>query len=229
MSRPGLRGQKKNAPVGRFDAPTERAVQLQSDTGIASKCDGGATSKCDPVQLQSDTGITSKCDPVQLQSGTGITSKCDGGATSKCYPVPLQSSNKDSSINDPSIINPTIRYDNPSRKKEPRHIGYDKPSRKREPRHRYGEYRNVLLSDSDLRKLQEEFPADWEERIENLGNYMESKGKTYRNHLATIRFWAARRDSEPRSKGAGRNESRWEKTEEEKQDEDAWMMNVIRC
>lgn len=66
---------------------------------------------------------------------------------------------------------------------------------KKEPRHKYGEYRNVLLSDSDMEKLKAEFPTDWEERIENLGSYMESHGKTYRNHLATIRNWA-RKDRE---------------------------------
>ena len=96
-----------------------------------------------------------------------------------------------------------------------------------EPRHKYGEYQNVLLSDSDMEKLQAEFPTDWEERIENLSNYMESKGKSYKNHLATIRNWA-RRDSEARKK-TSRDESHWQKTEEEKQDEDAWMMNVIQC
>ena len=99
---------------------------------------------------------------------------------------------------------------------------------KRETRHKYGEYSNVLLTDSDMEKLQEEFHTDWEERIERLSAYMASTGKTYKNHLATIRNWA-RRDSESQSKRAGRNESRWEKTEEEKQDEDAWMMNVIQC
>lgn len=151
---------------------------------------------------------------VQLQSDTRITSKCDGGATSKYDPVPLQSSNKDSSISDPSIINQSIKY--------------DKPSQKREPRHKCGEYENVLLTDSDMEKLQEEFPTDWEERIERLSSYMASSGKTYKNHLATIRNWA-RRDSESQSKRASRNESRWQKTEEEKQDEEAWMQNVIQC
>lgn len=65
-----------------------------------------------------------------------------------------------------------------------------KETRKREPRHKYGEYQNVLLSDTDIEKLKTEFPTDWEERIENLSNYMESKGVTYKNNLATIRNWA---------------------------------------
>lgn len=97
----------------------------------------------------------------------------------------------------------------------------------RNQRHKYGEYSNVLLSDSDLAKLKSEFPNDWEERIERLSAYMASTGKTYKSHLATIRNWA-RRDSEARKK-TSRNESHWQKTEEEKRDEDAWMMNVIQC
>lgn len=72
-------------------------------------------------------------------------------------------------------------------------------STKGEPRHKYGEYRNVLLSDSDMEKLKTEFPTDWEERIENLSGYMESHGKTYRNHLATIRNWARKDREEKRS------------------------------
>lgn len=63
---------------------------------------------------------------------------------------------------------------------------------KREPRHKFGEYENVLLSDSDMEKLQAEFPTDWEERVERLSAYMASTGKTYKNHLATIRNWARR-------------------------------------
>ena len=152
---------------------------------------------------------------VQLQSDTGTTSKCDGGTTSKCYPVPLQSSNKDSSISDTSIINPSIKC--------------DKPSRKREPRHKYGEYENVLLSDSDMEKLKTEFPTDWEERIERLSYYMESKGKSYKNHIATIRCWAKRDEEKNARKMASRNESHWEKTEEDIQDEEAWMKNIIVC
>lgn len=152
---------------------------------------------------------------VQLQSDTGITSKCDGGTTSKCDPVPLQSSNKDSSISDPSIIHQSIKC--------------NKTSRKRETRHKYGEYKNVLLSDSDVEKLKTEFPSDWKERIERLSSYMESKGKTYENHLATIRNWAKRDKEKNASKTASRNESSWEKTEEDIQDEEAWMKNIIVC
>lgn len=66
------------------------------------------------------------------------------------------------------------------------------PREKIETRRKFGEYKNVLLTDSDMDKLKAEFPTDWEERIERLSSYMASTGKTYKNHLATIRNWARR-------------------------------------
>lgn len=64
----------------------------------------------------------------------------------------------------------------------------------------YGEFGNVKLTDTDLSKLKADFPTDWQERIERLSTYMASSGKTYKNHLATIRSWA-RRDAEREDAG----------------------------
>ena len=66
-------------------------------------------------------------------------------------------------------------------------------------RHKYGAYSNVLLSDKDMEKLKDEFPADWGERIERLSEYMASTGKSYKSHLATIRSWA-KKDEERKPK-----------------------------
>lgn len=55
----------------------------------------------------------------------------------------------------------------------------------------FGCYRNVLLTPQEYSALQTEFP-DLVERIERLSSYMASSGKTYRNHAATIRLWAAK-------------------------------------
>jgi hypothetical protein len=98
-----------------------------------------------------------------------------------------------------------------------------------ETRHKFGEYQNVLLTDSDMQKLKAEFPNDWERRIERLSAYMASTGKGYKNHPATIRNWARRDEEKNASKVPSRNESRYEKTEEEKQDDEAWMKNIIMC
>ncbi|MCC8102268.1 MAG: hypothetical protein LIP11_08415 [Clostridiales bacterium] len=40
--------------------------------------------------------------------------------------------------------------------------------------------------------MQTEFPQDYRQRIERLSEYMASAGKSYKNHLATIRSWARR-------------------------------------
>jgi hypothetical protein len=69
----------------------------------------------------------------------------------------------------------------------------------KETRHKYGAYSNVLLSDTDLEKLKTEFP-DWQERIERLSEYIASTGKSYKNHLATIRSWA-KKDKQTKSYG----------------------------
>ena len=71
-------------------------------------------------------------------------------------------------------------------------------------RHKYGEYNNVLLSDEDMTKLQNEFP-DWQESIERLSSYIASKGVSYKNHLATIRNWARKdkADAKPKQSKGG--------------------------
>lgn len=64
------------------------------------------------------------------------------------------------------------------------------PSSSAKPvKHKYGEYKNVLLTDEELEKLKEAF-FDWEERIERLSGYIASTGKKYKSHYATIRNWA---------------------------------------
>ena len=82
---------------------------------------------------------------------------------------------------------------------------------KKESRHKYGMYENVLLSDADLEKLKSEFP-DWEQRIERLSEYIASTGKSYKNHLATIRVWA-RKDKSQNKVGANGIEIKKEKSD----------------
>lgn len=76
-------------------------------------------------------------------------------------------------------------------------IEIDKEKKKKRPiRHKYGEYQNVLLTDQQFEQLKQEFPKDWEQRIDRVSSYCESTGKTYKNYLATIKNWA-RKDKEP--------------------------------
>ena len=72
-------------------------------------------------------------------------------------------------------------------------------------KHKYGEYNNVLLTDEELSKLQEEYP-DYNKRIENLSNYLASTGKTYKSHYATIRNWARRENDKKAAQGNTRSQ-----------------------
>lgn len=69
-------------------------------------------------------------------------------------------------------------------------------------RHKHGLYKNVLLTDDELSKLQAEIP-DYQEYIEKVSEYVASTGKTYKNYLATIRNWY-RKDQEKKSKAEER-------------------------
>ncbi|EGP5365906.1 helix-turn-helix domain-containing protein [Enterococcus faecium] len=80
-----------------------------------------------------------------------------------------------------------------------RELPPSKKSKAKPIRHKYGEYKNVLLSDDQMEKLKTEFPNDYQERIERLSEYCESSGKTYKNYLATIRSWAKKEKSEPKT------------------------------
>ena len=71
-----------------------------------------------------------------------------------------------------------------------------KPKPKKPVKHKYGEYANVLLTDSELEKLKAEY-SDYEERIERLSSYVASTGKSYKSHYATIRNWARKDADKP--------------------------------
>lgn len=63
-------------------------------------------------------------------------------------------------------------------------------------KNKYGEFENVFLTDEELSKLKEKFPRDWKDRIENLSIYLQSKGKKYKSHYATILSWARKEEAE---------------------------------
>ena len=65
-----------------------------------------------------------------------------------------------------------------------------------------GEFANVLLTEEELEKLKERFPYDWQERVERLSEYIQSKGKRYKSHYATILSWA-RKDEERKAQARG--------------------------
>lgn len=82
------------------------------------------------------------------------------------------------------------------------------PTKEKPIKHKYGEYEKVRLDDNQLAKLKAEFPNDWEERIQRLDDYVASTGKTYKDHLATIRNWA-KRDGEKQAAEAKNKKPSW--------------------
>ncbi|HAZ1198612.1 TPA: replisome organizer [Enterococcus faecium] len=108
--------------------------------------------------------------------------------------------------------------------KEIKDVTPSKKSKAKPIRHKYGEYKNVLLSDEQMEKLKTEFPNDYQERIERLSEYCESSGKTYKNYLATIRSWARKEKSESKNASSGyKRTGRREKLPEWAIDQEAYL------
>ena len=60
----------------------------------------------------------------------------------------------------------------------------------------YGKFQNVFLSDGDITVLQRTVPS-YIEYIERLSAYMQSTGKSYADHAATIKSWYLRDNPPP--------------------------------
>lgn len=62
-------------------------------------------------------------------------------------------------------------------------------------KHAHGFFSNVLLTDDEIQKLAVEIP-NYEDYIERLSHYIESSGKKYKSHYATILSWHRKDDAE---------------------------------
>ena len=62
-------------------------------------------------------------------------------------------------------------------------------------KHAHGFFSNVLLTDDEMQKLAVEIP-NYEDYIERLSHYIESSGKKYKSHYATILSWHRKDDAE---------------------------------
>ena len=56
----------------------------------------------------------------------------------------------------------------------------------------YGEFNNVLLTNTELDKLKEKYPTSYQKRIDDLSVYISSKGDKYKSHYHTILAWDRR-------------------------------------
>lgn len=91
----------------------------------------------------------------------------------------------------------------------------EEESNKKPKKSKYGEFKNVLLTDDEYKKLTERFPSDFKERIERVSGYVASTGKSYKSHYATIINWA-KKDNPAQSKKKA--DTSWQKQMEELMD-----------
>ena len=61
-----------------------------------------------------------------------------------------------------------------------------------------GEYQNVFLSETEYKRLKADF-AGLDGLTEQLSAYIQSTGKKYTDHAATLRIWAKRQQSEKKT------------------------------
>ena len=62
----------------------------------------------------------------------------------------------------------------------------------------FGEYHNVFLTEKDYKRLKADF-SGLDSLIEQLSAYIQSTGKKYADHAATLRIWAKRQKTEQKS------------------------------
>lgn len=72
-------------------------------------------------------------------------------------------------------------------------------------KHKYGEYKNILLTDDEFEKWKAEAPNNWSEYIETMSSYVASTGRGYKNYLAALRNWK-KRDNEKGVNQNGKND-----------------------
>ena len=83
-------------------------------------------------------------------------------------------------------------------------INNNKTSKKKttkEVRHKYGEFKNVLLSDKDIEKLKAEYGEELVEKyIKKMDEWIELNGRRYKNYYLALRQWMNKEVSKKQEK-----------------------------
>ena len=64
----------------------------------------------------------------------------------------------------------------------------------------HGQFQNVFLTDEEMHELWKQYPDSYERKIERLSQYIESTGKRYDNHYATLLSWLAQDENKEAAK-----------------------------
>lgn len=170
------------ATVTRHQVGTvEKAIEVFEQLGLIDILDGGTIYMSDIglfVGKSSTEGDRKRAERMKLKHAENLAL----GQMSDIHPPEIEIEKEiEIEIRDRDNI-----YDCAEAQKPQKKMKREKPMK-----HKYGEYNNVLLTDDELCKLKDKFP-DWEDRIERLSGYIESKGAKYKSHYATILNWARR-------------------------------------
>lgn len=68
-------------------------------------------------------------------------------------------------------------------------IGNEDEDGNKDIKHKYGQFKNVLLTDSELQKLKDKFNGEADKHIENMSESIERKGYKYKSHYLAILKW----------------------------------------
>lgn len=87
-------------------------------------------------------------------------------------------------------------------------VASDKPKKAKPKKHKYGEYNNVLLTDTEYTKLCQEY-GDMEtlDAIKYLDEYIEMKGSKYKSHNLVLKKWVFDAVKEKRNKTQHTNQA----------------------
>jgi len=79
--------------------------------------------------------------------------------------------------------------ENPHAYKDTNKLNTNKLNTNKESKHKYGEYQHVLLTDEEHTHLVELYGNSLDEHIKILDEYIETSGKSYKNHSLVLQKW----------------------------------------
>lgn len=178
-----------------YDMPDEQAVKLikkicgyvlEEETPSDPMID--AIFNMIKITLDADSQKYEEICKKRSDARKRIVNKCQQVSTSvnKCQQVPTDNDNDNDNDNEINIK--------------------EKNKKEKPVKHKYGEYGNVLLTDEELDKLKAKFPSNYIAWIDRLSGYVESTGKKYKSHYATILNWSKRDDNTRASPSFGKFE-----------------------
>ena len=138
-------------------------------------------------RLSKDTGLTVRQVRTaldKLKSTGELTSK----TTSQYSIISIKNYNLYQD-NDKQIDNPMTseRQTNDKRMTTDKNIKNNKNNKNIKEKKKLGEFLNVLLTEEEEEKLKELYGNNYNDAIETLSNYIQSKGDKYKDHYAVLR------------------------------------------